>query len=245
MNGIISFLLPTTGIVHLTAPSFINNAVNINRAAESGGLISPYTWIKNLDNSNSNFKSFVENLPDKLGYKLKIVVNPLGNVSGLSDFIYADTTFDAKVKIEIPLSLATTSLTLADTVSFKLEKNELSKDINKGTLTLLADNGFPFSAKVQLYMLSASNNIIDSLFVYSNYIDAALVDGSLRVSGKKLSKLIIPVDQTKLNKLYTAHKMKIVATFNTVSNPQYVKIYSNYTIDFKLLGDFDYHVNIH
>ena len=92
---------------------------------------------------------------------------------------------------------------------------------------------------------SASNNIIDSLFVYSNYIDAAPVDGSLRVSGKKLSKLIIPIDQIKLNKLYTAHKMKIVATFNTVSNPQYVKIYSNYTIDFKLVGDFDYLVNIH
>jgi hypothetical protein len=224
--------------------SIIGSPININRAAESGGNVYPTYADFPLTTTNSNIKPMIENLPDKFGYTIKISTNPLGNVSGSNDFIYADNLLKAKMNIEIPLSLVASNLTLADTFDLNISTNNGAQNIHSGTITLFANNGFPFDAGLQFYLLNDNNVIADSLLGYANTIDEAPVNASYRVIGKKLTKIVIPIDEAKMKLLYNTKKIMLKIKFNTGNQPQYIKIYSDYTIDVKLVGDFNYTIQL-
>jgi hypothetical protein len=134
------------------------------------------------------------------------------------------------------------NLTLTDTIDFSLSRPS-GYDINYGTLTLLADNGFPFSASAQMYLLDENNSITDSLMNSGNTIVSAPIDALGKVIAKKRSTIPVTVTGTKLDNLYKAKKMIIIARFNTVNQPDYIKIYADYLLDLKLTGDFNMTVN--
>ncbi|MBA3706598.1 MAG: hypothetical protein H0W84_12080 [Bacteroidetes bacterium] len=182
----------------------------------------------------------IENLPDKFGYTIQLNTNPLGNVSGSNDFIYSDKLLKARMDMEIPLSLVATNLTLADTFDLSISNSNGGQNIQSGSVTLFANNGFPFDASLQFYMLKDNNTVADSLLGYVNTIDEALVNSNLRVIGKKLTKIVVPISKEKMKLIYDTKKMVLKVKFNTVSQPQYIKIYSDYSIDVKLVGDFNY-----
>jgi hypothetical protein len=224
--------------------SIIGSAININRAAESGSTVYPTYANFPLTTSNSNIKPMIENLPDQFGYSMQIITNPMGNVSGSNDFIYSDQLLKAKLNMEIPLSLIATNLTLVDTLDLNISNNEESQNIHNGTITLVANNGFPFDASVQLYMLDDNNNIKDSLYLNANTIDQGLVNSALRVTNKKMTRLVSLVDETKMNLLYNTNKVMLKVKFNTASQTQYVKIYSDYSIDIQIIGDINYTIQL-
>ena len=215
-----------------------------NRAAESGGIIYPTYANFPLNTTNSNIKPMIENLPNKFGYSMQIITNPLGNVSGSNDFIYSDRLLKATLKMEIPLSLVANNLTLADTLDLNISQNDGTQNIHEGTITLFANNGFPFDAKLQLYLLNESNVVTDSIFGYANTIVEAPINSSLRVIGKKLTKITLPVSESKMNLLYDTKKVVMKIRFNTSAQPQYIKIYSEYSIEVKLVGDFNYTIKL-
>jgi hypothetical protein len=144
--------------------------------------------------------------------------------------------------MQIPLSLVATNLTITDTVDFTL--GDESVNIKSGTLTLFANNGFPLDASVQLYMMNETYTVMDSLFGSINTIDEAPLDVNLKVKEKKMTKLVIPVGESKMNGLRETKKMLIKVRFNTSAQPQYIKIYSYYSIDLQLVGDFSVHVQL-
>lgn len=224
--------------------AIVGSPININRAAESGTTVYPTYANFPLTTSNSNIKPMIENLPDHFGYALQIITNPMGNVSGSNDFIYSDQLLKAKMSMEIPLSLIATNLTLVDTFDIHLGSTGGTQNLHSGTITLLANNGFPFDASIQIYMLDENNNISDSLYTYANTIDQAMVNSSLRVVGKKATKLVAQVSESRMNLLYNAKKIKLKVKFNTASQSQYVKIYSDYSIDIKLIGDVNYTIQL-
>jgi hypothetical protein len=225
--------------------SLIGSPININRAAESGGIVYPTYADFPLTTSNSNIKPMIENLPDQFGYSLKLITNPLGNISGSNDFIYSDRLFKASMNMEIPLSLVATNLTLADTLNLNISNNEGEQDIKSGTITLIAHNGFPFDAQLQFYLLDGNMNITDSIFGYTNTIDEAPLNSSLRAIGKKETRISIPFDKDKMTRFYNTEKILLKIKFNTSAQPAYVKIYSDYTIDVRLVGDINYTVQLH
>ena len=225
--------------------SLIGSPININRASESGGLIYPTYANFPLNTSNSNIKPMIENLPDKFGYSMQVITNPLGNISGSNDFIYSDRLLKAKLNMEIPLSIVANNLTLADTLDLNISQSNGTQNINDGSITLFANNGFPFDAKLQMYLLNENNTIRDSIFGYANTIVEAPINSSLRVIGKKLTKITVPISAEKMNTLYDTKKVVMKVKFNTSSQPQYIKIYSEYSIDIKLVGDFNYTIQLH
>jgi hypothetical protein len=186
----------------------------------------------------------IENLPDKFGYSMQMITNPLGNISGSNDFIYVDKLLKASLKMEIPLSLVANNLTLQDTLDFNISTTDGSQNVHSGTITLFANNGFPFDASLQVYTLNENNAVTDSLFGYANTIDEAPINSSLRVIGKKLTKIVIPIDENRMNLLYATKRIVLKAKFNTSAQPQYIKIYSDYGLDVKLVGDFNYTVQL-
>ncbi len=241
-NSLSSINTRTGNTINLSN-SIIGKPININRASESGGNVFPTYANFPLTVSNSNIKQMIENLPDKFGYSMQITANPLGNISGSNDFIYSDKLMKAKMDIEIPLSLVAANLTLVDTLDLKISNSEEQK-VNSGTITLYADNGFPFDAAIQIYLLNDSNTAVDSLFANVNIIDEAPINSNLRVTGKKLTRIAIPLSESKMNLLYNTKKLKLKVQFNTSAQPQYIKIYSEYTIDVKLVGDFNYTIEL-
>lgn len=224
--------------------SVVGAPININRASESSGTVYPTYAHYPLTTSNSNIKPMIENLPDQFGYKLHITTDPMGNVSGSNDFIYSDQLLKARMRMEIPLSLIASNLTLVDTFNMSLPDNGNVHNLHSGTLTLSANNGFPFDASVQLYLLDANNAVSDSLFSATNTIDQAPVDASLRVTGKKATKLVAPVSESKMNLLYSTKRVMLKVRFNTVSQTSHVTIYSGYSIDIKLIADANYTIQL-
>ena len=82
-------------------------------------------------------------------------------------------------------------------------------------MTLFANNGFPFDAKLQVYLLDEHNAVKDSIFGYANTIVEAPINGSLRAIGKKLTKISVPISSEKMNLLYDTKKVVMKVKFNT------------------------------
>jgi hypothetical protein len=243
LNTISSINTHTSTTINL-ANSIIGSPININRAAESGGFVYPTYSNFPLTTSNSNIKPMIENLPNKFGYNLQLITNPMGNVSGSNDFIYSDRLLKATLNMEIPLSLVASNLTLEDTLNLNISRTDGTQNVHDGTITLFADNGFPFDAQLQLYLLDGNNVPVDSIFGYANTIVEAPINASYRAIGKKLTKIAIPITESKMNVLYDTKRVLLKVKFNTSAQPQYIKIYSDYTIDVKLVGDFNYTVQL-
>ncbi|MBI3502823.1 MAG: hypothetical protein HY063_13610 [Bacteroidetes bacterium] len=218
--------------------SIINSPINVTRALDNNGTVTASNYTYAITPSNSNILPFVNNMPDELSYKMQLEINPLGNNSGSNDFIYRNKLIKTEMNMTIPLSLIANNLTMADTVNFNLGKE--AGNVNHGNLYLYADNGFPFSAEAQLYLLNDKMQIVDSLISAPNVILAPSLDANYICIGKKKTKLTIPVDENKMALLQSTKKMYLKIKFNTSGQPNYVKIYSFYAMNVKLVGDFNY-----
>ncbi|TAL60266.1 MAG: hypothetical protein EPN85_07585 [Bacteroidetes bacterium] len=218
--------------------SIIGSPLNINRSSDNSGMVTPATYSVSFTPSNSNIKPFMENLPDRLSYQLDLEINPLGNVSGGNDFVYYDKLMKTEMNMTIPLSLVANDLTMADTLD--LNRAASIDNVNSGYLYLYAENGFPFTAEAQLYLMDVDLNLVDSLLSAPNSILAPPLDANNICAGKKLSILSFPMDAQKLALLRETRKMYIKLKFNTAGQPNYVKLYSFYEMNVKLVGDFNY-----
>lgn len=227
-----------TGNIVALNHSVLNSPLNINRAVDNNGHVIPSVYKFGINTGNSNINDFIGNLPDKITYKMDFEINPLGNVSGSNDFIYYDKLMKTEMNMVIPLSLIANNLTLADTFDFSLGEN--TENLNHGTLYLYADNGFPFTAQAQLYVMNDNYQIIDSLISLPNIIASPLLDVNYICIGKKFSRLAIPIDASKMKLLRNTSKMYLKIKFNTAGQPSYVKIYSFYELNVKLIADFNY-----
>ncbi|MCB0429805.1 MAG: hypothetical protein H6585_06260 [Flavobacteriales bacterium] len=237
LKSLISKNTSTGNTVPLSS-SFLDSTVTIAEATDN-----PLTpAVENIE--ISGLEPLVENLPDEMEYQLKLQLNPNTPPPPIgtgTDFIYHDHGIRADLNIEMPLSLVANQLTLTDTSDFDLGNNNPSEDrkIKDGTFTLLVDNGFPFDALITLDITDGAGNVLDQLMM-DQMVAAAQLDAGNRVSQKKLTQIKLPVNEARMNKLYNGNKIVIKAAFTTAGQPDFVKIYSNYTIDFKLVGDFNY-----
>ncbi len=239
LNNLKSVNSRTGNTVNLVAPSVIQHSININRATETFDVnnpVIPTAYPIQLDHNNSNIVSFVENLPDSVSYDFRIKINPLGNVSGSNDFIYSDRLLNTRLRVLMPLRFAMNQLVLADTVPFEIDNAADFDPVGSATLTLIANNGFPIDLNVQMFLLDASNNITDSLFV-PDLISAAPVDANYKATGKTTSVIKIPIDADRKKRLQEVTRVGIRIRFNTPDYPQLIQMYSDYRVDLKMIAD--------
>lgn len=222
--------------------SAITQPFVINQATDNPLTPALSELVLNDATTSGTASQFIENLPDEIGYTVQIIMNPGESHPPLgtgTDFIYYESGLETSMNLEIPLSLIANDLTLVDTLDFDLQESDQANRIKDGTLNLIVENGFPFEAEIQLYMLDEDMQTIDSLFSLTS-VAAASLGSDLIVSATKKSKLSIPVNQEKVNTLYNTKYMLIVVSFSTASSTQHVKIYNHYSFDVQLVGDFNY-----
>ena len=226
-----------TGITQTMVGPTIGSVININKATDNP--LTPYTQTIDLS-TGSNAIDLLNILPNQFLYDVEVISNPNGNDNTFTDFAYSTGGLKAFLDIEMPLSFYATSLTLVDTIDFNAATIK-KKSVNSGTFTMHVDNGFPIDANLKLYILDGNSAIIDSLTSPST-ISAAPVDGSLRVTQKQKSLIAYEVSNMQMNNLYQAKKLMFRVQFTTAPTSTHLKLYSDYSIDFKLVGDLNYSV---
>lgn len=218
----------------------LNKPLAVAPAALSPFL--PSITVFSLNNSNSNIKALVENLPDKLKYVMDFFVNPSGNTSGYHDFAYDTSGLDIALHLTVPLSLIASNLVLQDTFDFSLGSGEEGDPaIKEGTFSLIAYNGFPFMAAPQLYFYDSDMNLLDSLFTIQAEITAGQLNEQCLVAAPVKSVMTIPVNEEKMNRLRAAQSVVVRTSFTTASSgscSSYLKIYDDYRMNIKLTGSF-------
>ncbi|MGB0369172.1 MAG: hypothetical protein ACPGD8_07185, partial [Flavobacteriales bacterium] len=219
----------------------IGNEILLTRAQDPNGNaedVVPYEVNYQLNNSNSNIKGFIENLPDELGFTFGFELNPLGNISSGNDFFYYDSPFEALMDIDIPLRASLSNLTLVDTVAFNLSTTAVVETVNSGTFTLIANNGLPLGGEIELILLDENLIELDTLLVPSEVL-APPLNANNRVEEPLESRINIPIDSNTAGVLPQTKFIHIKAKFNTSNQPNLVEFYDTYGIDLKLIGRFN------
>jgi hypothetical protein len=191
-----------------------------------------------LNNSNSNIKEFIQNLPDKLGFTFNFDLNPLGNISSGNDFFYYDRPFQALMNIDIPLRTTLTNLTLVDTLAWDLSATNVVESVNSGTFTLIANNGLPLEGTVELILLDESLTELDTLVAPSTILAPSL-DLENKVIAPLESRVLIPVSTSTAKVMPDTKYIHIKVRFNTQNQPDFIELYDSYGIDLKLIGNFN------
>lgn len=206
----------------------IYDVLNITRALENQGTIYPFSTSYLINEGNSNLTTFIGAMPNYLGLSGSLEINPLGNISGYNDFIYADKPLEAKVNLDIPLKLATSGLAMSDTISVEIGEEHNAS----GNLILKLDNYFPFSAAVQLSFADGENDWI----LEEGFLPAAVI-GEPGSSTPSSTEINIPISNTDLQRLRGGDRVFIRVTFATPDYPTTYSLYKEYRIEYKLLID--------
>ena len=142
--------------------------------------------------------------------------------------------------VRFPLRFAASQLAFVDTPEVSIADTGSFSGIGPGNLILIADNGFPMDLTLQIFILDASNHYaIDSVFA-PGVIAAAPMDANFHGIGKQRSVITIPVDANKKSEILHATRMVAKVRFNTSAYPTVLQIYSDYSLDLKLIADLKY-----
>ncbi len=242
ITNFVSVNTNTGNQVAMTGPA-INSPISISRATDQNGQlpVTPSIAAVQMDETNSNATAFISNLPDRVDYTMQIGTNPMGNVTNFHDFVYDGHLMEFNLNVEIPLSFIASDLELRGDFEFRLDEADIDR-IRDGTLILLADNGFPLEAAITLYTLNGDGVTTDSLF-RDALLAAAPVNAANKVVMPKRSRITIPVSEQRIGTLFETKRMLIRVKFNTRPSNTFLKIYSDYSIGFRLTGDFNYIAN--
>lgn len=207
--------------------------------------VVPTTSSFSINSQNSNIQDLISILPDQLAYSFRIKMNdgePLPSPATANDFVYYGDQLKIKLNAEIPLSFYAQNLILCDTVLPNFSNVNIDQ-INYGNIILLSNNYFPIDMNVTIYMLNENKELYDSLHTLPLTIHAGVVSPSThKVNVPSNDKNTLPLSKLKLQHFLDAKYLVIKASFNTKPTATHIKIYDYYTINLKLIGDFNYHI---
>lgn len=187
----------------------------------------------------TNPTPLVNVLPKTVNYSGSLQINP-GAVFNDNQFAYAAYPVKAYLEFKMPLSMIADQLQLTDTIAVS-SAPQLNNALKKGKLNLIADNGFPFDAKVKAYFLDANGTVLDSLSS-TQYVERAPKGTDGKVIQPKRSVISYNLSPATISNIQKATSVIFKAMFSTDTG-SYSKIYSDYRIKFKLAGDIQYTVN--
>jgi len=171
-----------------------------------------------------------------LAYKMRYQLNPLGNISGGNDFIYADKSIEGIIHLEIPLNVSINNLVIQSNSSFNFDTEN---KIKGGNMIISVDNLFPFDVAVQFYILDNQNNIVDSLLHDKIKAPHGIMDAQGYVRKPVHSDLVIKLDEDMLRKMRENNEMLISAIIDSDgAGNRHLYQYNN--MDVKIILDANY-----
>lgn len=206
----------------------------INSGQKTGDNYITTTSIADIENTTE----LINNKPDEITFNFDISINPDGNNNNYGDYAHMNNELLTGIQIEAPLSLNAKNLILQDTTDF-LEKSLTASDgIDKGVLSIIASNYFPLETNFTVYFLDESFQITDSLVSTSN-IQAGIPNNNGKVETPTSSQVDYMLPYARLQNILSSKKVIFKAKLDT-DGSDYYKIYDNYSLDFSIIGNFEY-----
>lgn len=184
-----------------------------------------------VNKSTTNLIDYLNNKPAKNVYTIDINV---GGGSGVRHSVLDISMLRARVDVEIPLSGTARGYVMETIQPFDLLL-ENAEQVEEVLLRLYTENGFPIDVEMQIYFEdSLTNTVLDSLFGSDILIlPAANVDASGRVVSPNPKTVDATMDNASVNRLKSANRIRLRATFNTPFDggvqPD-VKFYTDYDL---------------
>tara|TARA_B110000495_G_scaffold199626_1_gene213367 strand:+ start:977 stop:2968 length:1992 start_codon:yes stop_codon:yes gene_type:complete len=198
----------------------MNYPVSVNSATfnEYTAIVTPNYFTVPLD-----IADVINIKPNQLSIDGEVILKP-----GLDKFIVYDNGISLNPSIEIPLSFIASDLILSDTAEV-----DIPSDIEGITLKLIIDNGYPINTNLTINLLDTNGVILDSKI---HSIPAGITNSSGRVYEPTRSILKINIDSEDIELIKNIHYL---ASFETSSQTEYNKIYSDYSIDAQIIVEYE------
>ena len=186
-----------------------------------------------FDESNSNIDKIVESRPNSLAFDFEMIING-SNTSQDDGFIYLDYGVNSELQVEIPVSFKAKNIFIQDTVDVSLSVPDI---IENGSFSIIVNNGFPFTAEFKMQLMNEDGTLLTEL-VSENIVQASELDENGITIQPTRSNLRFPFEDLS-NVLNNTTQIGIEATLNTEPYDQFVKLYSDYNIDFTIIANFE------
>ena len=143
--------------------------------------------------------------------------------------MYPEFPLEASLEIEIPLHFIAEDLTLTDTNEIKFVDQE---DISIDYINIILNNGFPFDGKIDLIALDEQDEIIDTILN-----NASIISAEVNQNNEAIENYISII---KVDNFDFTNASKLISTCSFSTNPvnEYIKIYSNYSMDVTISAKF-------
>ena len=194
-----------------------------------------------LNSTNSNIKSFLEVLPQKLEYDIETEVSPAGNTNKYEDFIFDNSRTEVVMALDIPISFGIGGLTLRDTQSVNFEELGDMTRVKSATLFLDMTNYFPLDFDLDLQLFDKNFNSLGYFDISPNGgVPRGNFDASGRVVSPSETPLRIKLPREKVGALVKTKYIGIVMKVKGTGQMQ--KIYGNSKLDMRAKVQFEYEV---
>ena len=209
----------------------IGESINITRAQDFSGTVSPTTAIFSMDETTSNIDEFIEVVPELLDMDVDVIINPLGDISGGNDFIYTDQALNAILKADIPLCLSVENLTLTDTLDIGIDE---VLDAN-GELSVYITNHLPFGAELEMSIIDGAGVVVAQVIDLGT-INSAIENGAEWTPTETV--IVAELGRNEMNLLISENQLLLELTFNS-SGTDLVKLRGDQILDVKVIANIE------
>lgn len=137
----------------------------------------------------------------------------------------------------LPLDFRSTGYALTDTMAFELGEEGIDTSLIRGAyLTIYTENELPVELELQALLLDDDYHPVDSVFSgVKPILEASVVDVNGNLTQASEAETVVEFPLEKLAKLDRVRHLQVRGRVMTSAEGQpFVKIYSQYTLDFKL-----------
>ena len=216
----------------------VDSNLFIDRAIQTGNglqIIDPF--IQTYDFSNSNFTEMIEIMPDKFSYTIQIQSNIFGDSTNHDNFFYYDEPIRVYMEAEVTQGVIIEDMFIERRETWNGEGVKLD-NITEGHLILIFKNGFPFSFDMNLFLENETMETIDTL-LYDAFITGAQPGADQKVEEPAETRISIVLTDNLKKSIKEAKYGYYELLINSIDD-EHVKIYSDYIMELKINGDFQF-----
>ena len=188
-----------------------------------------------INRETSNFNELLSNAPTSLSYTVSGSTQQ--GTGDESHFALDTSRLVVETEFLLPLDFRSTVIALEDTMEFEMGDPGIDTSmVQQVNLTMSTVNELPIKLDLQVYLLDEFYQVLDSVFGENVVMLAASEvdqEGKLIQAGEEANTAIFPAE--KLGKLEEVRYLQVQARMNTSElGSKDVKLYSDYSLDFKL-----------
>ncbi len=197
-----------------------------------------------INNQTSNFHELLNIAPNSLSYRLTGGIDP--DIPDQNHFLLDTSRFMLEAEFLVPMDLRYTRYAMSDTLEFTLVEEGIDTSMIRDVqLKIHTVNELPIELELQLYLLDDTYMVLDSVFEQNGvFLPASTVDGEGKLASASEQTNISHFDTERLGKLERVRYLRLESGLQTSGlGQQFVKFYSDYSLEFEISMQADLIIN--